>query len=249
MRNKGENDKLNVFDEMGVYWAEIADQNQTSRQIQFIEHTLKEDGLVLDIACGTGRHLIPLSNEGYNIVGVDVSLRLLKIAKNRWRKASVVRADMRFLPFKPHAFAAAISMDTSFGYLTSEQEDFQSLKDLHLALSRNGVLIIDVFNRERLMQIYKISGKSSRLEYPTFFLLRKRTIIENGQKLHDSWVVCDKDDGQIRVFEHSARLYEFKQLQDLLEKAGFKLNSVYGDYEGQDFSSSSRRLIFVINKI
>ncbi len=48
---------MNVFDEMGIYWAEIADQNQTERQMQFIKNTLKAEGLVLDLACGTGRHL------------------------------------------------------------------------------------------------------------------------------------------------------------------------------------------------
>ena len=35
---------MNVFDEMGVYWAEIADQNSTQSQIQFIKNTLKEMG-------------------------------------------------------------------------------------------------------------------------------------------------------------------------------------------------------------
>ncbi len=34
---------MNVFDEMGVYWAEIADQNQTDRQLQFLKNTLKHE--------------------------------------------------------------------------------------------------------------------------------------------------------------------------------------------------------------
>jgi ubiquinone/menaquinone biosynthesis C-methylase UbiE len=106
---------MNVFDEMGVYWAEIADQNQTERQVQFIKNTPKTEGLVLDLACGTGRHLIPLSMEGYGTVGLDVSPKFLRIAKNRWQEAQLVRGDMRFLPFKPKAFAAVVSMDTSFG--------------------------------------------------------------------------------------------------------------------------------------
>ncbi|MGD0996319.1 MAG: class I SAM-dependent methyltransferase [Candidatus Bathyarchaeia archaeon] len=108
---------MSVFDEMGVYWAEIADQNSTERQTQFIKNTLKENGLVLDLACGTGRHLIPLSKEGYNMVGLDISLNLLKIAKNRWSHIQLVRGDTRCLPFKAGAFSATVSMDTSFGYL------------------------------------------------------------------------------------------------------------------------------------
>ena len=52
--------------------------------------------------------------------------------------------------------------------------------------------------------------------------------------------------GKIRVFEHTARLYEFKRLQGLLEKAGFTVNAVYGDYGGQSFSPNSSRLILVV---
>ena len=73
----------NVFDEMGVYWAEIADKNQTEKQLQFLKTHLKPEGYVLDLACGTGRHSIPLSTEGYDMVGLDVSPKLLRIAKQR----------------------------------------------------------------------------------------------------------------------------------------------------------------------
>ena len=146
---------MNVFDEMGNYWAEIADQNQTDRQIKFIKNTLKPEGFVLDLACGTGRHLIPLSKEGYSMVGLDISANLLRIAKSRWRSAELVRADMRFLPFKPEAFSAAVSMDTSFGYLPSEQDDMQSLSEVRETLSQGGVLIVDVFNREHLILKYR----------------------------------------------------------------------------------------------
>ena len=262
---------MNVFDEMGNYWAEIAEQNSTQTQIQFIKNTLKGNGLVLDLACGTGRHSIPLSKEGYNMVGLDISLNLLKIAKNRWSHIQLVRGDMRCLPFKAGAFSAAVSMDTSFGYLPSEQDDMKSLRELREALSQGGVLIVDVFNRERLMLKYnanrctefkwvflpillKFNNRLARRvlfrffkwkEYPSFFLLQKRTVNASGDRLCDLWVVCDKARGQIRVFRHIARLYELKRLQVLLEKAGFMVKRVYGDYDGQSFSRNSSRLILV----
>jgi ubiquinone/menaquinone biosynthesis C-methylase UbiE len=47
---------MNVFDLMGKYWAEIADQNQTERQVAFLKKALNPEWLVLDLACGTGRH-------------------------------------------------------------------------------------------------------------------------------------------------------------------------------------------------
>lgn len=266
-------ESANVFDEMGSYWAEIADENSTARQIEFIKNTVKKDGLILDLACGTGRHTNPLTIEGYNMVGLDVSSTLLRIAKNRSIQAQLVKADMQHLPFKPKAFLAALSMDTSFGYLPSEEDDLQSLTELRETLSQGGLLVLDVFNREHLIRKYKTGLKrrflallkwmplplllklpsrlSKRLlfwffkwkEYPSFFLLQKRTVSSNGESLCDLWVIYDKDKMRINVFRHVVRLYELGRLHVLLGKAGFLVNRVYGDYEGQNFSVASSRLI------
>ena len=267
----GRSNIMSVFDEMGVYWAEIADQDATERQIQFVKNTLKPNGLVLDLGCGTGRHSIFLSQEGYNMVGLDLSLNLLKIAKTRWRSVQLVRGDMQRLPFKAEVFSAAVSMDTSFGYLPSEQDDMRSLRELREALSQGGNLIVDVFNRE--LSTLKYNTKRRRevkwvilpillkfnnplakrvffrffkwREYPSFFLLQKRTLNAGGDRLCDLWVVYDKAQEQIRVFRHIVRLYELKHLQALLEAAGFAVKLVYGDYDGQSFSPESVRLILV----
>jgi SAM-dependent methyltransferase len=261
---------MNVFDKMGEYWAEIADQNSTDRQVKFIKSNLKPEGLFLDLACGTGRHSIPLSKEGYEMVGLDVSSNLLRIAKNRGGDVQLIKADMRFLPFRPEAFSAVISMDTSFGYLPNEQDDVQSLRALREALKDDGMLIVDVFNRGRLFSKYQtnwlrqlkwallpIMFRANRFGawmvfhffkwkgYPSFFLLQKRTIDGNGARLHDLWIIFDKGEGQIRVFEHNVRLYEFWRLKELLEQTGFAVNAVYGDYEMQSFRPDSNRLIFV----
>ncbi|MCL5949347.1 MAG: class I SAM-dependent methyltransferase [Candidatus Bathyarchaeota archaeon] len=235
---------VNVFDEMGIYWAEIADKSQTEKQLQFLKSHLKPEGYVLDVACGTGRHSIPLSRQGYRMVGLDVSANLLRIAKQRWREVQLVRGDMRFLPFKTRTFAAAISMDTSFGYLPSEQDDLLILTELREVLGKNGVLAIDVFNKEQLKQKFK-SAKSSHFEYPSFFLFQKRKVNQNGDRLCDFWVVCDKATGREVTFEHVVRLYERSRLQSLLEMAGFVVKRVYGGYDGEKFSSNSSRLIFV----
>lgn len=237
----------NVFDEMGVYWAEIADQSQTEKQLQFLKNYLKPDGYVLDLACGTGRHSIPLSQDGYNVVGLDVSAKLLKIAKQRWPKVQVVKGDVRFLPFKTQTFAASVSMDTSFGYLPSEADDRISLAEVRRVLFQRGVFVIDIFNREELAQKYRKETRSSKWkEYPSFFLQQKRTISQKGDCLCDLWTIRDKASERLAVFEHSVRLYERDELQECLEKAGFSVTQVLGGYEGENFSANSPRLILIV---
>jgi ubiquinone/menaquinone biosynthesis C-methylase UbiE len=239
----------NVFDRMNVYWAEIADQNPTEKQVQLLRNILKPSGLILDLASGTGRHTILLSKEGYDVVGLDISPNLLKIAKTRRSSIQLARADMRHLPFKPQAFAAVISMDTSLGYLPTEQDDMESLLELHQTLQKGGVLIVDVFNKAKLMLKYAAKKPiiSKQSEYPSFFLSQKRTVDKKGLKLRDSWTVCDKADRKIRIFKHIVRLYPSDFLQDLLEQAGFEVTRLIGDYEGHQFSLESNRLILVAN--
>jgi len=260
----------NVFDEMGTYWQQIADKGPTERQIQFIKNAFSKEGWVLDLACGTGRHTIPLTKEGFNVVGLDASLKLLKIAKQRQPQAQLVKADMQHLPFREKTFSAAISVDNSFGYLPTEQSDQESLKELHKTLQANGLFVLDVFNREQLTRKYgkllvnlqwlilppllKYPNRLSQSllwaiykwkEYSSFFLLQKRTVDAEAGQLCDLWLIIDKAGGKMRVFRHSARLYKLGRLNEMLVEAGFVVERVCGGYEGQDFTGKSLRLIIL----
>jgi SAM-dependent methyltransferase len=231
---------------MGVYWAEIADKNQTEQQLQFLKSHLKPAGYVLDLACGSCRHSIALAADGYMMVGLDASRRLLRIAKVNSHDIVVVLGDIRFLPFKTGTFAAVVSVDTSFGYLPSEVDDKVSLAEVRRVLFHEGLFVIDVFNREFLTLKYKVQNNSTKeKEYPSFFLQQKRTVSDSGDWLCDSWTIRDKSDGQVRLFEHNVRLYGRDELLGLLESAGFGVNRVFGGYEEENFSADSPRLIFV----
>jgi SAM-dependent methyltransferase len=270
-----------VFDEMGVYWEEIADKSSTNRQVAFLNSVLSPKGLILDLCCGTARHSIPLTKEGYRMVGLELSASLLRIAREKAAEAHVnlplVRGDMRYLPFKPEAFSAVASMDTSFGYLRSESEDLQSLAETARVLAADGLLLIDVFNREHLIRnrerkqhhhfrnafvrfqnaaVPLIRGFLAPLflrlfrwkDYPSFCLLQNRMLSDDGERLEDSWIIYDKKKRLIRRFHHSVRLYSSERLAALLAEAGFQVGMVYGDYEMQSFGEDSRRLIVIAQR-
>jgi SAM-dependent methyltransferase len=236
----------NVFDEMGIYWSEMADRNQTEEQVKFLKNHLKAEGYVLDLACGTGRHSIPLRQLGFNVIGMDVSLKLLGIAKQRSRIVEVVLGDMRYLPFKTGAFAAAFSMDTSFGYLPSEEDDKVSLAEVQRTLFQRGILVVDVFNREKLILKYKGKNQTSNWkEYPSFFLKQERTVVQNGDSLYDLWTIRGKAKERLEIFKHKVRLYELSKFCGFLDKAGFAIKGIYGSYEEENFSANSPRLILL----
>ena len=106
---------------LGKYWLTISDRRKevTDLQVSFLRDVLKK-GFVLDHCCGPGRLSIPLSAHT-PVVGLDLSMYLLQKATKRAKQANtedlyLVRADMRYLPFRPRVFVDVINFWTSFGF-------------------------------------------------------------------------------------------------------------------------------------
>jgi SAM-dependent methyltransferase len=85
--------------------------------IAFLQSVFARGGEILDVACGAGRHAIPLARAGYRVAGVDISADFLE----RARRVSDVavewhQRDMRDLPWSGR-FDGALCFGNSFGYL------------------------------------------------------------------------------------------------------------------------------------
>jgi len=70
---------------------------------------LDKQELVLDAGVGTGRFALPLQAKGYEVVGVDLSPRMLAKASDKGVEG-LVRGDLRALPFRDGTFAVAMSI-------------------------------------------------------------------------------------------------------------------------------------------
>ena len=237
-----------LFDDLNTYWEEIADSRDTSREVEFISNATRADGLVLDLCCGTGRHASALSTRGWKVVGLDISLNLLRLAKARMKGLNgyaLVRGDMQHLPFNAGIFVTAVSMFTSFGYLPSESHDVKSFREVARTLKAGGCFLIDVVNRDYLFCVFQ---KKDWGEFPSFYMLEKRTLEPDGSRLHSRWTLVDKNEKTQRNFSHDLRLYSRSQLQNLLQKVGLAIEKAYGNYDGQRIRKDSPRLILLARK-
>jgi len=62
---------------------------------------------MLDVGVGTGRFAFPLGERGLQIVGVDISVPMMRQARRKGLRG-LVRADGRRLPFRDHTFDAVL---------------------------------------------------------------------------------------------------------------------------------------------
>lgn len=241
---------VNIFNEMGIDWEAIVNARDTEKEADFIENVISRRGIVLDLCCGTARHSIALCKRSWNIIGMDLSRNLLAIAKLRMRHAKVglplVRADMRFFPFRDDVFSAVINMFTSFGYLPSESEDALSLLEVNRTLRDKGKFLLDLANRDHIIKTFR---ERDWAEFEPYYLLEKRSLDLNNSKLSSRWTLIQKDTGKVKSIQHTVRLFTFSRVEQLLNEAGFAVKEAYGGYEKQEFTLDASRMIVVAQKL
>ena len=101
--------------------------------------TPKRDGRVLDLACGTGILFPKLVKRFKTVVGLDYSLPMLSVAKEKpFNNVYLVRGDALELPFKENSFDTVV---LSLG-LRHFPDIGKSLKEIHRVLKEGGELHI-----------------------------------------------------------------------------------------------------------
>jgi SAM-dependent methyltransferase len=200
---------------------------------------------VLDIACGAGRHSIFFAQNGYKVTAFDLSLNLLRIAKQKAEKKGLdigfFNADVRNITLKKK-FDLIINLFTSFGYFDTDEENFLLFKDAHFFLEKGGHFVFDYFNIEYLKKNL-VAESVEKTDAKTF--VQQRFIEDNRVKKN----IFIHNGGKEKVYFESVRLYSKEEVITGLEEAGFCITNIFGDYTGNNFElRSSPRLIIIAKK-
>jgi SAM-dependent methyltransferase len=197
---------------------------------------------VLDLACGPGRHAKLIRAAGGRVVGFDLSMPLLSRARHRaMPPLTVVRGDMRLLPFAPAAFDIVVNLFTSFGYFADDDQHRTVLRETTGVLNRGGRLVLDYFNSERLL--------ASLVKHEEREIGRQRVIIERRLSEDARFVIKEMhlmDDG--RHFMERVRLFSPEELEALVTETGLVMEHSFGDYDGSPLARSSPRAIIFAKK-
>jgi len=147
-------------------------EEETCKEVKFIGRFVKK-GRILDLGCGTGRLLLPLYKQGYEVYGMDISKKMIEIARKKIEGLPITLVVGDFskkIPFPDNFFDCIISMHSSLLHLKkSDRRRFS--KEVERVLKNGGYIIIDLpppsLNKTfdcRKFRIKKIS-KSTALHY------------------------------------------------------------------------------------
>lgn len=195
-------------------------------------------GKILEVACGSGRVLIPLLKSGLQVEGVDNSPYMLNSCKQKCEELglypALFEADMRQFQLEK-AYEAIMIPGGSLQLIDSRDDIVNALKCYYDHLADGGVFIADIF----LETDFDMNTVKTRLweteKEETLTLEEKRIEVNFIEQRVVSLLKYEKwKDGQLIQSElqrFPVRWYGMNEFAMLLEKAGFSDIVISGNYE------------------
>lgn len=219
---------------------------RTDPEVEFVASVLADrvapGGVVLDLACGQGRHAVPLAERGFRIIGLDYQFHLLQKAKSTNNRVRFVRGDMRRLPFA-ESLDAVVNLFTAFGYF-SDEENARILCEVARVLRPGGWFVLDVANRDAMIRTAQ-PRSWKRLPDGSLVLSEWTWDVAAGRYTHWQLLLGEQDR---RSLTHSVRVYTCTELTALLRDAGFTVVERHGGFRGEALTLDAPRLILVAQK-
>ncbi|MDA8697601.1 methyltransferase domain-containing protein [Rhodopirellula sp.] len=204
----------------------VENDANTVHEVDALVHAvgLEINDRVLDLCCGQGRHCLELAKRGFrNVVGVDRSRYLIRLARRRAKQKSLEvsfhEGDARKFRLQENDFHCVALMGNSFGYFDREEDDLTVLSAVKRALTPGGVLALDIVNGDWMRQNFV--PRNWEWIDQDHLVCRERSISSDKQRLISREVVVHAERGVIVDQFYAERLYSRDGIVHLLEQAGF----------------------------
>jgi len=203
---------------------------------QFLE--LPKASHILDLPCGKGRHSVYLNSLGYKVTGADLAENSIIYAK---------QFENNSLKFKTHdmrnplnnKYDAIFNLFTSFGYFIDDNEDIKILENIKKGLKKNGFFVFDFLNAMKVKSEL-VEKENKTIDQITFNLTREITHNFIIKKI--SFVA----DGQNHSFTEQVKYLDIDKVKMYLEKVGFTICNIFGNYTLNSFDKNKSDRLIVI---
>lgn len=222
---------------------------------RYLLHLLQEQGIkqgiVVDLACGTGTMTVRLSADGYDMIGVDASCEMLDIARRKCpENVLLLQQDMRELDLYGSATAFVCVCD-GMNYILTEEDLQKVFHQVAMFLDEGGVFIFDM-KTEYFYQ--EILGSDTIADHREDATLIWENEYHPDTKLNEYLITIyqladEERDLFCREEEyHVQRAYAQEQILPLAEAEGMQLQAVYEAMTMQPPTDHSERIYYIIKK-
>jgi SAM-dependent methyltransferase len=247
--------KLKLYNSLAPYYYSLEEIHRNHEQeISFLsrELPLVDYQKILDLGCGTGEHMESLRKQGYDMLGIDISPRMIRVAKERFPRLRLIQDDMRQLGVTG-PFDAGIALFGTFNYLLDDLSIKKALRSIAAKLRQGGKLVLEVWNA---IPIRKIKRKHitniSSIIYDGRVLHRNRGFelinAEDAKTMVRVDYIYQVDNDEVEDHHYMRAFYQ-EEIVDLIEEDHYRVEGVFGDFAGASFEKTKNKMILTAIKI
>jgi SAM-dependent methyltransferase len=252
---------------MARHWAE---NNTAGPEIAYYQRQIEQNGQpALDAGCGTGRLLIPFLRSGLDVDGCDISGDMLaycqQAAEREDLSPRLYRQALHELEL-PRQYQTIIVCGV-FGIGVSRKQDFVALQRLYKHLLPGGMLILDALAAYRDAKRWSLWQRDARAHLPEPWpeTIGRPPEDDREYELHYRLVAIDpleqRSTGEMRMllfkdrqlaaddtYTLTSNYYFRNEMQLLLEKAGFTIEAIKGDWTDADATADHDAIVYFARK-
>jgi len=233
----------------------------------YLDLAKEKGGPVLEIACGTGRILLPIARMGIEIHGIDKSAPMLNILRQNLllegsevqKRIELFKGDMRSfrgtqkynlvtIPFRP------------MQHMYSLEDQIAALETAAIHLERSGILAFDVFfpkweaivsgiGEEKLELEWRLKDSSEKIVRR---YIRKDSVDKVNQNFTATFFFRTFDGDKVTGEETEPlkmSFYTYPQCLALFRLAGLEVVEQYGSFNKGPLDNSAEQMIFLLKKV
>ena len=232
----------------------------------YLDLARETGGPVLELACGTGRILLPIARQGIAIHGVDNSVPMVDVLQKNLKRepkdvrelVSIMQGDLRH--FRSHRnYPLVIIPFRPMQHMYTAEDQIKALKTAAYHLDPDGLLAFDVFYPKHERLFSGIGVEELELEWtpraePGTIMrryFRKEAVDKIAQTFTATFMYRTYRDGKL-ISEESEPLkmswYTYPHLRVLFVLAGLEIVEEYGSFAKAPLDNHSEQMIFLLKK-
>ena len=209
--------------------------------------------LLLDFACGTGNFSVQFAKRGIEVIGVDSSEGMLAIAmdKNRSLKNKVLYLNQNGSELDLYGTVdGAVCCLDSLNHIIYAEELQNTISKISLFLEPGSLFVFDMNTPYKHKEV--LAGSSYKMRKRGVECFWNNTLLQDGLTVEIELSFTYKT-GLLKK-ETAAEIirekaYTNEEITNMLQKAGLKLEAVYGENTFSLPKEKSQRNIYVARKV
>ena len=243
------------YDDFSRFYDRLTDNVEYEKRADYFCRLLSmcgiNEGILLDLGCGTGSMSLIMAEKGFDVIGVDSSIGMLNAAQQKMfesgRHMLLLNQKMQEIDLYGTVDCAICVLD-GINHLPDETDVRAAFAKVSLFMNEGGAFAFDVNTIYKHKNI--LADNAFIYDNDDFFCAWQNSFNPEDNSVDIALDFFEEEDGvYYRCGESfTEKAYELSDISEWLEEAGFEVVGIFDDMTTDEVKPDSERAVFLAKK-